>query len=78
MMGILSRRFPMLVLSRRPGEEIIIAGNIRLSILAVAGGNVRIGIAAPPAVRVDRQEVHNRRDRDCTAKDARGGEDVRR
>jgi carbon storage regulator len=51
----------MLVLSRRPGEEIIIDGNIRLTILDVHGGNIRLGIAAPPAVSVDRQEVLDRR-----------------
>jgi carbon storage regulator len=51
----------MLVLSRRPGEEIVIAGNIRVTVLAVNGGHIRLGIAAPPAVTVDRQEVHERR-----------------
>jgi carbon storage regulator len=51
----------MLVLSRRPSEEIVIDGNIRLTILVVNRDQVRIGIAAPPAVTVDRQEVHDRR-----------------
>jgi carbon storage regulator len=51
----------MLVLSRRPGEEIVIGENVRVTILAVNGGQVRIGIAAPPAVTVDRKEVHERR-----------------
>ncbi|HKI37224.1 MAG TPA: carbon storage regulator [Gemmataceae bacterium] len=51
----------MLVLTRRIGEEIIIDGRIRVTITAVNGGKVRIGIAAPPDVRVDREEVHERR-----------------
>jgi carbon storage regulator len=51
----------MLVLSRRPGEEIVIGDNIRVTILAVNGDHVRLGIAAPPAVTVDRKEVHERR-----------------
>jgi len=51
----------MLVLSRRLGEEIVIGGNIRLTIVAVKGDRVRIGIAAPPDVTVDRQEIHDRR-----------------
>jgi carbon storage regulator len=51
----------MLVLSRRPGEEIVIDGHIRLTILSVDRDQIRIGIAAPPAVTVDRQEVHARR-----------------
>ena len=51
----------MLVLSRRLGDEIVIAGNIRLTIVALAGNRVRIGIAAPPSVTVDRKEIHDRR-----------------
>jgi carbon storage regulator len=51
----------MLVLTRRIGEEIIIDGRIRLTITAVNGGKVRIGVTAPPDVRVDRAEVHERR-----------------
>ena len=51
----------MLVLSRRPGEELVIAGTIRLTILAANNGRVRIGIAAPPSVTVDRKELHDRR-----------------
>jgi carbon storage regulator len=50
----------MLVLTRRLGEEIIIGGNIRVKITAVKGDKVRIGIAAPPEIRVDREEVHQR------------------
>ncbi len=51
----------MLVLTRRIGEEIVIAGNIRVTITAINGDKVRVGITAPPQVRVDRQEVHERR-----------------
>ena len=51
----------MLVLARKAGEQIVIDGNIHLTVLAVKGTQVRIGISAPPAVTVDRQEVHNRR-----------------
>jgi len=51
----------MLVLSRRPGEEIIIDGNIRVTVVSVKGDRIRIGIAAPDNVTVDRAEVHMRR-----------------
>jgi carbon storage regulator len=44
----------MLVLSRRVGEEIIIGGDIRVTVVAVKGKNVRIGITAPPVIRVIR------------------------
>ena len=51
----------MLVLSRRIGEEIVIDGQIRVVVVAVRGDRVRLGICAPATVRVDRQEVHERR-----------------
>jgi carbon storage regulator len=53
----------MLVLSRHVGEEIVIDCDIRVRIVAIDGGKVRLGISAPPDVLVDRQEVHNRRAR---------------
>ncbi len=51
----------MLVLSRRVGEEIIINDNIRVTVVAVKGDRVRLGIVAPRNVNVDRSEVHERR-----------------
>ncbi len=51
----------MLVLTRRPGEQIVIDDNIRLTVVSVKGDRVRIGIDAPPDVVVDRQEIHARR-----------------
>ncbi len=51
----------MLVLTRRPGEEIVIDGNIRVTVVSVKGDRIRIGIEAPPSVVVDRQEIHERR-----------------
>ncbi|HTU21420.1 MAG TPA: carbon storage regulator [Gemmataceae bacterium] len=51
----------MLVLTRRPGEQIVIDGNIRITVVSVKGDRIRIGIEAPPSVTVDRQEIHERR-----------------
>jgi carbon storage regulator len=51
----------MLVLTRCVGEEIVIAGNIRVTVVAVNGERVRIGVTAPPSVRIDRLEIHERR-----------------
>ena len=51
----------MLVLSRKIGESIIIDGGITVTVVAVNGNKVRIGISAPPDVTVDREEVHARR-----------------
>ncbi len=50
----------MLVLSRRLGEQIVIGGEIRITVVAVQGNKVRIGITAPPDIRVDREEISQR------------------
>lgn len=50
----------MLVLTRQVGQEIVIDGSIRVTITSVKGDKVRIGITAPPEVRIDREEVHRR------------------
>lgn len=58
----------MLVLTRRVGEQIIIDDNIRLEVLEVKGGKVRLGVEAPASVRIDRLEIHQKR-----AEDAKNG-----
>jgi carbon storage regulator len=54
----------MLVLTRRTGESIIIGNGIRLTVVSVGPGRVKIGIEAPPSVRVDREEIHARLQRE--------------
>ncbi len=51
----------MLVLTRSIGEKIIIDGDIQVTVVAIKGNKVRVGIEAPSYVRVDREEVHERR-----------------
>jgi carbon storage regulator len=51
----------MLVLTRRSGETIVIDGKIRITVTMVRKDRIRLGIAAPMSVRVDRDEVHERR-----------------
>ena len=51
----------MLVLSRKPGDEIVIDGNIRVTVVSVKGDRVRVGVNAPSTVSVDRAEVHERK-----------------
>ena len=50
----------MLVLSRKLGESICIDENIKITITGIERNKVRIGITAPAAMRVDREEVRNR------------------
>jgi len=47
----------MLVLRRKVGESIILDGVISVSVLAVEGERVKIGITAPPEVTIVREEL---------------------
>ena len=48
----------MLVLTRKTNQSIMIGDDIEVSVLAIMGEKVRIGIQAPRDVPVFRQEVY--------------------
>ncbi|MCW9048894.1 MAG: carbon storage regulator CsrA [Deltaproteobacteria bacterium] len=50
----------MLVLTRKVGEGIIIGDDIKITVIELKGGGVRIGIDAPREMKVHRQEVFDR------------------
>ncbi len=50
----------MLILSRRVGEKIIIGENVTVTVLAVKGCQIRIGIDAPREIQVHREEIYQR------------------
>jgi carbon storage regulator len=47
----------MLVLRRKVGESVVIAGVTTITVLAVEGERVKIGISAPPDITVIREEL---------------------
>lgn len=47
----------MLVLSRKPGQRILIGDRIELEVLAIRRGQVRLGITCPEDLRVLRTEL---------------------
>ena len=47
----------MLVLSRKVGERIILGNEIKITVVRVTGGGVRLGIEAPDNVTVVREEL---------------------
>jgi carbon storage regulator len=47
----------VLVLSRKVGERILIGSNVVLQVLEVGRGRVRLGISAPAAVAIHREEL---------------------
>ena len=42
----------MLVLTRKQGEQIMVGDGIRLTVLAIEGNRVRLGLLAPPEVTI--------------------------
>jgi carbon storage regulator len=47
----------MLILTRRPGERVVIGEDILITVMAVSGHTVRLGIAAPEGVPIYREEI---------------------
>ena len=48
----------MLVLTRRLNEQIIIGGDVVITVVDIDRGKIRLAISAPEEVRIDRMEVH--------------------
>lgn len=48
----------MLVLTRRPGESIVIGNDIVVTIVEIKGGQVRVGVKAPREIQVHREEIY--------------------
>ena len=49
----------MLILSRKQSESVIIDDDIRITILGVNKGQVRIGLDAPEDVPIWREEIYD-------------------
>ena len=50
----------MLGLSRRVDESLLIDKDIKITVLDIKGGQVRLGITAPQSIKVHREEVFDR------------------
>lgn len=48
----------MLVLTRRMDESIVIGDDIRVKVVAIKGDHVRLGVEAPRATPIHREEVY--------------------
>jgi carbon storage regulator len=47
----------LLIITRRPGEKIMLGDDIVIEVIEVSGSSVRVGIAAPRSVPVYREEI---------------------
>lgn len=50
----------MLILTRRIGETLMVGDDVKVTVLNIQGGQVRIGVDAPKQVEVHREEIYNR------------------
>jgi carbon storage regulator len=64
MKSAFTRSYFMLILTRRTGETLRIGEDVEVTVMAVNGSQVRIGIKAPRNVAVDREEIAERKQRE--------------
>ena len=48
----------MLILTRKPGESIVLGNSVRITVLESSPGSVRLGFDAPAEVSIYREEVY--------------------
>jgi carbon storage regulator len=48
----------MLVLTRKPGQSVYIGDDIKVTLHGIRGNQVRIGVEAPPSVKIYREEIY--------------------
>jgi carbon storage regulator len=65
----------MLVLTRKPGQSIMIGDGVEVQVLSVAGEKVRLGITAPQDVSIFRNEVYERIESENREPSSGGGDD---
>jgi carbon storage regulator len=51
------RKQSMLIITRKPGEKIMLGDDVTVEVIEVSGSSVRIGIAAPRSLPVYREEI---------------------
>ena len=47
----------MLIITRRPGEKIVLGDDVVVTVLEISGQTARLGIAAPKELPVYREEI---------------------
>jgi carbon storage regulator len=62
----LSENQPVLILTRRVGETVMIGEDVTVTVLRVKGNQVRLGVNAPKSVSVQREEIFHRIKRENT------------
>ena len=58
----------MLVLTRKKNQSILIGDQIKITVVEIRGGRVRLGIDAPKGIAINRQEIHEAIQRETDAR----------
>ncbi len=66
----------MLVISRKADEGILIGDGIKITISEITKDKVKIGIIAPPDVKIIREELHNTKEFNISAASIRLSADL--
>ncbi|HVP00901.1 MAG TPA: carbon storage regulator [Bryobacteraceae bacterium] len=66
----------MLVIRRRPGETLLIGGEIEVEVLEIASSQVKLGIRAPKQIVVLRKEIQITRQENLAASREKSGSAV--
>lgn len=53
-----NKGFGMLVLTRKPGQSVYIGDDVKITLMEIRGNQVRVGVEAPSAVRIYREEIY--------------------
>jgi len=48
----------MLIITRKPGEKVMVGDDIVIHLMEIVGGSVRLGIEAPRSIPVYREEIY--------------------
>jgi carbon storage regulator len=68
----------LLIITRRPGEKIMLGDDVVIEVIEVNGSSVRIGIAAPRSIPVYREEIWQSVKAENAAAAATDTDDLRR
>jgi carbon storage regulator len=49
----------MLIITRKPGEKVMVGDDVVVHVMEIVGGSVRIGIDAPRSIPVYREEIYS-------------------
>jgi carbon storage regulator len=59
--AIFVKGFNMLVIVRKPGQEVLVGDNCRIVVMGIDGQRVRLGFEAPRELSIDRLEERDRK-----------------